>query len=154
MQAVTSSTRRAFDDQRLRRSLATQSEVEAVVPREVSGRNINRAPVRALVQIESRKLDHARVATVETDVALLDGLVIDLEVDLNVVLWRIAEVADVDHEIVFILLSENDATRLDVCDCDVRWWIVSANVESRELCAVGEFESRSRLRPTRRLKIR
>ena len=57
---------------------------------------------------------------------------------------RVAEVADVDHEVVEIFLAKDDAARLDVCDRDVWRWIVSANVESRELRVVSEFESRTR----------
>src|ERR1041384_4256377 len=94
MQAVTSSTRSALDNQSLRRCFPSQSEVEAIVRSKVAGVNVNRAAVRAVVQIESRKLDDARVAAVETDVSLLDSLLVDLGVDCGVVLWPVAGGAD------------------------------------------------------------
>ena len=51
--------------------------------------------------------------------ALLNCLLVDLKIDLDVIARRVAEVADVDHEIVEILLTKDDAARLDVCDRDV-----------------------------------
>src|ERR1043165_5160686 len=119
IQTVAAYTRSALDDQRLGRCLAAQSEIEAIVRREVSGANINRAAVRAVVQIECRKLADARVAIVAFDVALLDSFLFVLEVDFDVVLRHVAEVADMDHEIVFVLLSKDDTARLDIRDRDV-----------------------------------
>src|SRR6185503_15949934 len=83
VQAVAAPARSAFDDQRLRRSLTSQGEIKAIVRREVPGHDIDRATVRTVVQIEPGKLDHTRVAAVETDVALLYCLIVDLEIDLD-----------------------------------------------------------------------
>ena len=110
--------------------------METIVGREVSGNDIDRATIRAVVQVEARKLHHARIATVEADVALLNCLIIDLEIDLNVILWRVAEVTDVDHEIVEILLPEHDTARLDIRDRDICRGTVPADVQRRKLRVV------------------
>src|ERR1044072_7459623 len=100
------------------------------------------AAVHAVVETEIRELDHARVATVQADVALLDRLIVDLKIDLHVIARRVAEVADVDGETVGVLLTEDDAARFDTGDRGVPRRVVAPDVERRELRRVGEFESR------------
>ena len=85
MQAVAATARSAFDDQSLRRSFASQSEIETIVRSEIAGDDIDRAAICAFIQIETGKLNYSRVATVKTDVALLDRLLVDLEIDLDVI---------------------------------------------------------------------
>ncbi len=107
-----------------------------VVADEVVRRDIDRAAICAVVQVEARELHHARVAAVQTDVALLDGLFVDLEIDLDVIGRRVAEVADVHREIVEILLAEHDTAGFDVGDRDVWLRNIGPQVDRGELCSV------------------
>ena len=71
-----------------------------------------------------------------TDIALFDSLIVDLKINLDVIARRVAEVTDVDYDVVEILLTEYNTTRLDVRDRDVGWWVIAADVERRELRVV------------------
>ena len=94
------------------------------------------AAIRAFIEIESRKLYDARVATIQTDITLLNRLIVDLKIDLNVILWRVTEVTDVDHEIIEILLPKDRPACFNIRDGDVGRRIVTADVERRELRVV------------------
>src|SRR5215207_4961317 len=100
MKTVAAPARSPLDDQSLRRSFTPKRKVKAIVRSEVAGGHLDRAAIRAFVEIETGKLHDTRVATVKTDIALLNCLFVDLKLDLDVIPGRVAEVADVDHEVI------------------------------------------------------
>ena len=117
-------------------SLAPEREIKTIVRREVSGDYVDRATVRAFVEIEPGKFHHPRVTAVETDVTFLNSLIVDLKIDRDVIAWRVAEVTDVDHDVIEILLAKHDAASFNIRDRDVGWRVVAADVERRELRVV------------------
>ena len=93
VQAVAATTRSTLDDQSLRRSFASQSEIKTIVRSEITGNDLDRAAIDAFVEIETGELDYSRIATVQTDAALFNRLLVDLKIDLNLILRRVAKVS-------------------------------------------------------------
>src|SRR3954466_13562464 len=92
IETVTAAARRAFDNQGFGGSLTTNGEIEFVVRSEVIGRDFDDATVAAFADIESGEFDNFGFTRVETDLAFLNCLIVDLKINCQSIARRIAEV--------------------------------------------------------------
>src|SRR5206468_2782708 len=102
IKAVAASARGAFDNQSFRGSFTPNREIELVVGSKVIRGDFDDATVRAFGDIESGKLDDFRFARIQTDLAFLNCLIVDLKINRQPIARRIAEVTQFNRQVLQI----------------------------------------------------